>query len=170
MNALETYFIPTGENSINMDHKKIINNFLQNSIIDNTERVTWDQYFMSFALIASKRSTCDRLNVGCVLVVNNRIISTGYNGFLKGCPHRSKVIDGHEQLTIHAEQNAICDASQRGVSINNAIAYVSHLPCINCFKLLIASGIKEIKYLLDYKNNDLVNQLAIQNSIRLIKL
>ena len=158
------------------DKKTLINNvpltdqFLKTNIINKESRLNWDTYFMSIAILASKRSTCSRLNVGCILVDNNRIVTTGYNGFLKGSPHKSKVIDGHEQLTIHAEQNAICDAAHRGVSINNTTAYVTHMPCINCCKLLIASGIKEIKYLEDYKNNDLVLQLAMENSIRLIKL
>lgn len=143
--------------------------FLQN-IIDTDNRLDWDTYFTAITLLASKRSSCSRLNVGCVIVKNNRIITTGYNGFLKGCPHKSKIVDGHEQFTIHAEQNALCDAADRGVSVSSGTAYVTHFPCLNCFKLLIASGIHEIKYFNDYKNGDLVNLMAIENNIRLIKL
>ena len=143
--------------------------FLQN-IINKNERLDWDTYFTALTLLASKRSSCSRLNVGCVIVKNNRVITTGYNGFLKGCPHKSKVVDGHEQFTIHAEQNALCDAADRGVSVSNGTAYLTHFPCLNCFKLLIASGISKIKYFNDYKNSDLVNQMAIENNIRLIKL
>jgi len=143
--------------------------FLQN-IINKNERLDWDTYFTALTLLASKRSSCSRLNVGCVIVKNNRVITTGYNGFLKGCPHKSKVVDGHEQFTIHAEQNALCDAADRGVSVSNGTAYITHFPCLNCFKLLIASGISKIKYFNDYKNSDLVNQMAIENNIRLIKL
>ena len=139
-------------------------------IIDNTDRVKWDTYFTSIAVLASKRSSCSRLNVGCIIVKNNRIVTTGYNGFLKGCPHISRVVNGHEQFTIHAEQNAICDAASRGVSLENGTAYITHFPCINCFKLLIAAGIKKIKYLNDYKNNNLVLEMAIENSISLTRL
>jgi len=143
--------------------------FLHN-IISSNDRLDWDTYFTAITLLASKRSSCSRLNVGCVIVKNNRIITTGYNGFLKGCPHKSKVVNGHEQFTIHAEQNALCDAADRGVSVSNGTAYITHFPCLNCFKLLIASGISKIKYFNDYKNNQLVNMMAIENNIRLIKL
>jgi dCMP deaminase len=128
-------------------------------------RLNWDEYFMETALLISRRSPCERLNVGCVLVKNNRIISAGYNGFLPGAAHISIVITEdsslhtHEQATVHAEQNAIADCANRGVSTNNAIAYVTHYPCINCFKILIASGIKEIKYLNDYKNDENINKI-----------
>jgi len=146
-----------------------IKNFLV-ELINSDGRPEWDRFFMAQACLASGRSSCDRLNVGCVVVKNNRVITTGYNGFLKGAPHISRVRDGHEQFTIHAEQNAICDAANRGVSMENATSYITHFPCINCFKLLIASGIKEIKYLEDYKNDDLVSEMALENSVKLIKL
>ena len=140
------------------------------SIINTKNRLDWDTYFTAITILAAKRSSCSRLNVGCVIVKNNIVITTGYNGFLKGCPHRSKVVDGHEQFTIHAEQNALCDAADRGVSVSEGCAYITHYPCLNCFKLLIASGIKEIKYFNDYKNSDLVREMAMENNIRLIKL
>jgi dCMP deaminase len=79
-----------------------------------TDRITWDEYFINVADLASVRSPCERLKVGCVLVKNNRLISMGYNGFLGGCEHNSIVRDGHEQATIHAEINAITDAAKRG--------------------------------------------------------
>ena len=140
------------------------------SVVNYSERLNWDDYFTAITLLASKRSSCSRLNVGCIIVKNKRIITTGYNGFLKGCPHISKIVDGREQFTIHAEQNALCDAADRGVSVSNGTAYITHFPCLNCFKLLIASGISEIKYFNDYKNNNLVNIMAIENNVRLIKL
>ena len=84
--------------------------------------------------------------------------------------NKSKVVNGHEQFTIHAEQNALCDAADRGVSVSDGTAYITHFPCLNCFKLLIASGISKIKYFNDYKNSELVNAMAIENNIRLIKL
>ena len=93
-------------------------------------RPDWDTYFKEIVQVTSKRSPCERLKVGCLLVKENRIISQGYNGFLPGCPHESIVRDDHEQATIHAEQNALCDCAKRGVSINESIAYITHYPCI----------------------------------------
>jgi dCMP deaminase len=135
---------------MNKNIQEIINNNL-------SERINWDDYFISTALLISCRSPCSRLHVGCVLVYNNRIISAGYNGFLPGAIHQSIVVtEGshtHEQATVHAECNAISDCANRGVSTVGAIAYITHYPCINCFKILIAAGIREIKYLHDYKND-----------------
>ena len=123
-------------------------------------RPSWDEYFKQIAVIASQRSSCTRLKVGCIIVKNNRIISMGYNGFLPGAPHISIVVDGHEQCTVHAEQNAIADCAQRGVSCGNSTAYITHYPCINCAKILIASGINKIKYLSDYKNDPIVEKIT----------
>jgi len=108
--------------------------------------------------------------VGCLIVKDNRIISQGYNGFLPGCPHTSIVRDDHEQATIHAEQNALCDCAKRGVSCNDATAYITHFPCLICTRLLIASGICEIKYIEDYRNDDLVEYFIKQKNILLSKL
>ena len=134
------------------------------------ERLKWDDYFISLSLLISNRSSCNRLNVGCILVNDRRVISSGYNGHLPGLPHDSVVIDNHEQCTVHAEQNAIADASKRGISLNECTAYITHFPCLTCVKLLITSGIKEIKYLNDYKNNLLSCQLLKQSNINIYKL
>ena len=124
------------------------------------ERPSWDFYFMATALLMASRSSCERLHVGCVIVSagahKNRIIAAGYNGFLPGADHISHVRDGHEQATVHAEQNAISDAARRGVSLESAIAYVTHFPCINCAKILAAAGVRCIKYHHDYHNDPLV--------------
>ena len=72
-------------------------------------RPDWNSYFISVALLTSIRSSCHRLHVGCVIVKDNRILSTGYNGFLPNAPHKSIVINDHEQATVHAEQNSITD-------------------------------------------------------------
>ena len=132
------------------------------------ERISWDDYFMKAATLASIRSPCDRLKVGCVIVKNNRLISMGYNGFLAGTDHRSIIRWGHEQATIHAEINAITDAAKRGVSIDDAVAYITHYPCINCFKALASSGVKKIYYQVDYKNNPILEELGY--GISLIKV
>ena len=123
------------------------------------ERISWDDYFMKAATLASIRSPCERLKVGCVLVKNNRLISMWYNGFLAGTDHRSIIRWGHEQATIHAEINAITDAAKRGVSIDDAVAYITHYPCINCFKALASSGVKKIYYQVDYKNDPILEEL-----------
>ena len=106
------------------------------------ERPTWNEYFKQIVLVTATRSPCERLQVGCILVKDNRIIAQGYNGFLPGCPHISKVVNNHEQATVHAEQNAITDCAKRGVSCNQSDAYITHYPCVNCMKILCASGIK----------------------------
>lgn len=134
------------------------------------ERISWTEYFSDLAKLVSKRSPCERLQVGCVLVKNNRIIATGYNGFLPNAEHKSIVVDNHEQATIHAEQNCIADCSKRGVETSGAIAYITHYPCINCYKILIASGIKEINYIDDYKNNIIIEEINKNLNININKI
>lgn len=137
-------------------------------------RPSWDEYFMATALLIASRSACGRLHVGCVLVSGgqhrNRIVAAGYNGFLPGCAHVSRMRDGHEQGTVHAEQNAIADAARRGVSVVGATAYISHFPCINCAKILAAAGIQQVKYHLDYDNDALVADLFAEAGIPLTRL
>ena len=133
-------------------------------------RPTWDEYFKKLAILTATRSVCPRLKVGCILVHDNRIISQGYNGYLSGCPHDAIMYDGHNVGTIHAEQNAITDCAKRGVSCNNSTAYITHYPCINCCKLLLASGIKSIKYINDYKNDELVDVFLQQCDVVIEKI
>tara|TARA_B110000208_G_scaffold53282_1_gene69810 strand:- start:3473 stop:3886 length:414 start_codon:yes stop_codon:yes gene_type:complete len=135
-----------------------------------TKRLGWDEYFSKIVQVTAERSSCERLHVGCLLVKDNRIISQGYNGHLPGAPHESIVKNNHEQATVHAEQNAICDCAKRGVSCRDSTAYVTHYPCIICTRLLLAAGINEIKYLEDYKNDRLVKHLSNQLNVKLIKL
>jgi len=134
------------------------------------ERPNWNEYFKEISQVTSKRSPCERLKVGCVLVKDNRIISQGYNGFLPGFPHESIVRNNHEQATIHAEQNALCDCAKRGVSCNESIAYITHYPCVICTRLLLASGITQIYYINDYNNDELVEYFMKQKNIQMIKL
>ena len=135
-----------------------------------SHRPSWNEYFKEITLATATRSPCQRLQVGCILVLEHRIISQGYNGFLPGCPHQSIIRDNHEQATVHAEQNALCDCAKRGVSCNGAIAYISHYPCLICTRLLLASGITHIYYMKDYKNDDLVEVLCSQKNVRLEKI
>lgn len=129
------------------------------------ERPSWDAYFKKITEVTSERSSCERLHVGCVLTKDNRIISQGYNGFLPGCPHKSVVRNNHEQATVHAEQNAISHAARNGIKINDSKAYITHYPCINCLKSLLASGIKEINYLHNYKNDSTVKKIVEDGNI-----
>lgn len=123
-------------------------------------RPTWDEYFKAIVQVTATRSPCERLHVGCLLVRDHRIVSQGYNGFLPGCDHISIVRDGHEQATVHAEQNCIADSARRGVSCEGCIAYITHYPCIMCCRLLLATGIRHIKYIHDYHNDELVAKLS----------
>lgn len=113
-----------------------------------TARPSWDDQHMEIARITSRRATCDRSHVGCVLVVNNRIVSSGYNGSFAGADHCDDVghhmVDGRCTRTVHAEMNAIADAARRGVSVEGATAYITRLPCAMCLKLLIASGVVRV--------------------------
>ena len=133
-------------------------------------RPDWNSYFKEICLVTKKRSACERLQVGCLLVIENRIISQGYNGFLPGCPHQSVVRNNHEQSTVHAEQNAICDCAKRGVSCEGAPAYITHYPYIICWRLIVASGIKKIKYIEDYKNDELVKKFCDQLDVGIEKI
>jgi dCMP deaminase len=137
---------------------------------DKETRLSWDEYFIATAFLISSRSPDLRLKVGCVLVKDNHVISMGYNGFLPKIEHKSFMENGHEQATVHAEQNSIADCAKRGVKTEDAIAYITHYPCINCFKVLASSGIKKIYYRDDYRNYTLVSLLAEQSNIMIVKL
>ena len=140
------------------------------NINKNDNRIEWDDYFMSIALLASQRSPCKRLNVGSVIVKDSRLISMGYNGFISGSPHNFRMKDNHEQSIIHSEINAITDCAKRGTSLSGAKIYITHYPCINCFRAIGASNIKEIVYLNDYNNDEIVAQLALDASIDIRQL
>ena len=127
---------------------------------ENKDPVPWDDYFMSIAFLASMRSPCTRLRVGSVVVKDHRIIAMGYNGYIAGAPHISRLRDNHEQAIIHSEINAVSDCARRGASLQDATIYVTHYPCINCFRSLAACGIRCIYYYSDYNNDPLVAVLA----------
>lgn len=136
----------------------------------NEGRLNWHDYFMATAVLASCRSPCKRLQVGSVIVKENRVISMGYNGYISGAPHISRLEDGHEQSIIHSEINAITDCAKRGVSLDKSKIYITHYPCINCFRAIASCGIKEVYYLEDYNNNINVTHLSEDASIKIIKL
>lgn len=131
-------------------------------------RPSWDDYFMETAQVVAKRSNCCRRKVGAVVMKDNHILSTGYNGtprgvrncFDGGCPRcAGKVASGthlEECLCTHAEQNAICQAAYYGIAISGATIYITISPCLTCAKLIINSGIKEVVYGGDYAFQDAV--------------
>ena len=121
-------------------------------------RPDWDSYFMKIAFAVSERSTWDRAFVGCVLVIDKRILTTGFNGSPAGQSHCDEIghllVDGHCVRTIHAETNAIIQAALHGVSTKGATCYVTHLPCIHCTKALINAGISRIVYSVAYRTDE----------------
>lgn len=134
-----------------------------------TPRASWDEYFMSIARVVASRSTCPRKYVGAVIVRNRTILSTGYNGSIRGMPHCSDVghmmEDGHCVATIHAEANAIIQAARNGVMIEGATIYVTASPCWSCFKQIANGGIVRICYGEFYRDArifDVAGQVGIE--------
>jgi dCMP deaminase len=132
-------------------------------------RASWDEYFMNIARVVSSRSTCDRKFVGAVIVRDKTILSTGYNGSIRGMPHCTEVghmmEDNHCVATIHAESNAILQAAKNGVSIDGASIYVTASPCWNCFKQVTNSGIRRIIYGEFYRDSrifDVAGKLGVE--------
>ncbi len=119
-------------------------------------RASWDEYFMSIAQVVASRSTCQRKYVGAVIVRNRTILSTGYNGSIRGLPHCTDVghmmEGGHCVATIHAEVNAIIQAARNGVMIEGGSLYVTASPCWNCFKQAANAGIVRICYAEFYRD------------------
>lgn len=134
------------------------------------QRIPWEQYFMEIASKVASRSTCDRAYVGCLIVNDdNRIVSTGYNGSIKGNPHCLDVghtmRDGHCIATIHAEMNALLYCAREGIPVKGCTAYVTHFPCLNCTKSLIQAGITRIYYHEGYRIDEYALELLERNGI-----
>ena len=120
------------------------------------KRPSWDEYFLDVARLVAKRATCLRRSVGAVLVKDKRILATGYNGAPSGLKHCADVGCMRQKLKIpsgerhelcralHAEQNALIQASLYGISVKGSILYATCQPCVICAKMLINAGIKEI--------------------------
>ncbi len=137
-------------------------------------RPDWDTYFMKIAFAVSERSTCDRAFVGCVLVHEKQILTTGFNGSPAGQDHCDQVghllVDGHCIRTIHAETNAIIQAALHGISTRNATAYVTHLPCVHCTKALINAGIRRIVYSIAYREDEIAADFLKAANIDITRL
>lgn len=134
-------------------------------------RAAWDDYFMSIAQVVATRSTCPRKFVGSVIVRNRTILSTGYNGSIRGMPHCSDVghmmEDNHCVATIHAEANAIIQAAKNGVVIDGGDCYVTASPCWSCFKQLANAGIQRICFGEFYRDNRIF-EVAAKIGIELV--
>jgi dCMP deaminase len=137
------------------------------------KRVSWNRYFMNLAIQAATRSTCDRKHVGAVIVRDKAILSTGYNGSVRGAPHCTDVgcliENGHCLRTVHAEANALIQAARHGVRLEDADIYVTASPCFNCFKLIANAGLKNIFYGELYRD-ERVLQFAADLGIGMIHL
>lgn len=133
------------------------------------KRISWENYFMNIAKEVATRSTCDRKHVGAIIVRGKTILSTGYNGSIRGLPHCDTVghemENGHCIRTIHAEANAIVQASRHGIQIENAEIYITASPCYNCFKMIANAGINRIYYGEFYRDEriiDLAKKLGVE--------
>jgi dCMP deaminase len=136
-------------------------------------RVSWDRYFMNLAVQAATRSTCPRKHVGAVIVRDKVILSTGYNGSIRGAPHCTEagclMDNGHCVRTVHAEANALIQAARNGVRLEGSEIYVTASPCFNCFKLIANAGIRRVHYGELYRD-ERVLELARQADIGMIDL
>lgn len=135
-------------------------------------RISWEQYFIAQTEVVALRSTCTRLNVGAIIVKDNRMIASGYNGSVSDGDHcideGCYMVDGHCVRTVHAEANALLQCAKFGVSTKDTVIYVTHFPCLQCCKLLIQAGIKKVYYASDYRNNELAVELFKEAGIETI--
>lgn len=140
------------------------------------KRLSIHNYFMDIAVTVSRRATCDRKHVGCILVKDKRIIATGYNGSMTRARHCDEIghlmEDGHCVRTVHAEINALAQCAKYGVSCDNSYAYCNTFPCWDCFKALVNAGVKCIYYKDSYaaKAKDNVIRFSKELNIPVVKI
>ena len=136
-------------------------------------RLAWDEYFAAQALLISNRATCNRAKVGAVLVKDNKVIATGYNGSVSGTDHCLEdgclMVEGHCVRTIHAEVNAILQGAERGIP-KGFTAYVTHFPCLNCTKQLLQVGCKRVVYFHQYRIDEYAEYLYREKEVELVNL
>ena len=134
------------------------------------KRISWERYFMNLAIQAATRSTCPRKHVGAVIVREKSILSTGYNGSIRGAPHCTEVgclmENDHCVRTVHAEANALVQAAHNGVRLEGAEIYVTASPCFSCFKLIVNAGIRTVLYG-EFYRDDKVLTFAEEAGIRM---
>ena len=143
-------------------------------------RPSWPDYFMGITRLVAERSTCLRRHVGAIIVKDKRILSTGYNGAPAGLKHCEEVGCLRESASIpsgerhelcralHAEQNAIIQAANHGLSINGATLYCTNKPCIICSKMIINAGIVSIVYEDGY-NDPLADQMLDEAGLEIVR-
>jgi dCMP deaminase len=138
-----------------------------------SERVSWERYFMNLAAQAATRSTCPRKHVGAIIVRDKTVLSTGYNGSIRGAPHCTEVgclmENSHCVRTVHAEANALVQAACHGIRLQDAQIYVTASPCFNCFKLIVNAGIRTV-YFGEFYRDEKVLQFADELGIEMIHL
>lgn len=144
-------------------------------------RPTWDEYFLELADMVARRSTCIRRHVGAVLVKEDRIIATGYNGAPQGLPHclnvgclraEQNIPSGHRYELcrgVHAEQNALINAARYGVSTLDSVLYCTNQPCILCARMLINAGVRRIVHQGDF-DDELALEFFRQAGIELVEM
>jgi dCMP deaminase len=134
-------------------------------------RVDWHEYFMRIAEQVATRSTCDRKHIGAVIVRDKTILSTGYNGSVRGAPHCDEVghdmENGHCVRTVHAEANAVAQSARNGVMIDNSEIYITASPCLTCFKLIANSGIRVVYYK-EFYRDERINRYAKEAGMKLV--
>jgi dCMP deaminase len=128
---------------------------------------------MNLAVQAATRSTCPRMHVGAIIVRDKTILSTGYNGSIRGAPHCTEVgcliENDHCVRTVHAEANALVQAACHGIRLEGAQIYVTASPCFTCFKLIVNAGIRSITYG-EFYRDDKVMRFANELGIEMIHL
>ncbi len=148
--------------------------------MEKNKRPTWDDYFIEVVKTVAKRATCDRGRSGAIIVKDKRILATGYVGSPTGLPHCDDIghqfkkvlhedgsVTNHCVRTVHAEQNAICQAARYGVAINGATMYCTMLPCYTCAKMIINAGIKRVVCMKDYHAGKETKEIFAQAGIAL---
>ena len=141
-------------------------------------RAGWDSYFTNLAHVVATRATCDRKHVGAVVVRDRTVLSTGYNGSIRGLPHCDDVghlvEEGHCVRTVHAEANAILQAAKNGVAVDRATLYVTASPCWPCFGLVVNAGIVRVVFGEAYRTDDpgprRVVEVARVTNVELVQL
>ncbi|NLU49075.1 MAG: cytidine deaminase [Syntrophomonadaceae bacterium] len=145
------------------------------------QRPSWDEYFLELAEMVAKRSTCVRRHVGAVLVKEERIIATGYNGAPQGLTHcldagclreEKGIPSGYRYELcrgVHAEQNAVINAARYGVSTLDSVLYCTNQPCVLCARMLINAGVKKIVHRGDFQD-DLAVQFLREAGVELLEI
>ncbi|MFA5154993.1 MAG: cytidine/deoxycytidylate deaminase family protein [Patescibacteria group bacterium] len=150
---------------------------------ESYQRPSWDEYFMKIVEMVGSRGSCDRFRGGCVITRDKRIMATGYAGSPVGLPHCDDI--GHEMhtvtnedgttsrhciRTIHAEQNAICEAARMGIALEGGTLYCQMTPCYTCAKMIINAGIKRVVVGQDYHAGERSKEIFKEAGIEFVQL